>query len=130
MKMKSKIAEGLLDKPVKLIITYEDGTRIELHIIPEFDFEINTCEYSVFEFTSEETSKYMFNRLLDNRKNVISKIEVYTRIYDLSHSNGCCEEYECEYSFKGIIKMKTVRLIGMESDDFCKMLIRLEGVVN
>ena len=130
MKMKSKIAEGLLDKPVKLIITYADGTRIELHIIPEFDFEINTCEYSVFEFTSEETSKYMFNRLLDNRKNVISKIEVYTRIYDLSHSNGCCEEYECEYSFKGIIKMKTVRLIGMESDDFCKMLIRLEGVVN
>lgn len=130
MKMKSKIAKGLLDKPVKLIITYEDGTRIELHIIPEFDFEINTCEYSVFEFTSEETSKYMFNRLLDNCKNVISKIEVYTRIYDLSHSNGCCEEYECEYSFKGIIKMKTVRLIGMESDDFCKMLIRLEGVVN
>lgn len=130
MKMKSKIAKGLLDKPVKLIITYEDGTRIELHIIPEFDFEINSCEYSVFEFTSEETSKYMFNRLLDNCKNVISKIEVYTRIYDLSHSNGCCEEYECEYSFKGIIKMKTVRLIGMESDDFCKMLIRLEGVVN
>lgn len=130
MKMKSKIAEGLLDKPVKLIITYEDGTRIELHIIPEFDFEINTCEYSVFEFTSEETSKYMFNRLLDNRKNVISKIEVYTRIYDLSHSNGCCEEYECEYSFKGIIKMKTVRLIGMESDDFCKMFIHLEGAVN
>lgn len=130
MKMKSKIAEGLLDKPVKLIITYEDGARIELHIIPEFDFEINTCEYSVFEFTSEETSKYMFNRLLDNRKNVISKIEVYTRIYDLSHSNGCCEEYECEYSFKGIIKMKTVRLTGMESDDFCKMYIRLEGVVN
>lgn len=130
MKMKSKIAEGLLDKPVKLIITYEDGTRIELHIIPEFDFEINTCEYSVFEFTSEETSKYMFNRLLDNRKNVISKIEVYTKIYDLSHSNGCCEEYECEYSFKGIIKMKSVRLTGMESDDFCKMFIRLEGVVN
>lgn len=130
MKMKSKIAEGLLDKPVKLIITYEDGTRIELHIIPEFDFEINTCEYSVFEFTSEETSKYMFNRLLDNRKNVISKIEVYTRIYDLSHSNGCCEEHECEYSFKGIIKMKTVRLIGMELDDYCKMFIRLEGVVN
>ena len=130
MKMKSKIAEGLLDKPVKLIITYEDGTKIELHIIPEFDFEINTCEYSVFEFTSEETSKYMFNRLLDNRKNIINKIEVYTKIYDLSHSNGCCEEYECEYSFKGIIKMKTVRLIGMESDDFCKMLIRLEGAVN
>lgn len=130
MKMKSKIAEGLLDKPVKLIITYEDGTRIELHIIPEFDFEINTCEYSMFEFTSEETSKYMFNRLLDKRKNTISKIEVYTRIYDLSHSNGCCEEYECEYSFKGIIKMKTVRLTGMLSDDFCNMFVRLEGVVN
>ena len=130
MKMKSKIAEGLLDKPAKLIVTYEDGTRIELHIIPELDFEINTCEYSVFEFTSEETSKYMFNRLLDKRKNVISKIEVYTRIYDLSQSNGCCEEYECEYSFKGMIKMRTVRLTGMQSDDFCNMFVRLEGVVN
>lgn len=130
MKMKSKIAEGLLDKPAKLIVTYEDGTRIELHIISEFDFEINTCEYSVFEFTSEETSKYMFNRLLDKRKNTISKIEVYTRIYDLNFPNGCCEEYECEYSFKGIIKMKTVRLTGMQSDDFCNMFVRLEGVVN
>lgn len=130
MKMKSKIAKGLLDKPAKLVVTYNDNTTIELNIVSDFDFEINTCEYSVFEFTSEETSKYMFNRLLDNRKNVISKIEVYTRIYVLSHSNGCCEEYECEYSFKGIIKMKTVRLIGMQSDDLCHMFVRLEGVVN
>jgi hypothetical protein len=130
--MKSKIAKGLLDKPVKLVVTYNDNTTIELHTVSDFDFEINTCEYSVLEFTSEEISKYMFNRLLDKRKNTISKIKVYAKIYDLEHvpQYGGAEEYECEYSFKGIFKMRTVRLLGMNSDDFCSMSIRLEGVVN
>ena len=130
MKMKSNTDKGVMDNIYNLTLKFNDNTEIKLNYVQDFDFDIYADEESYIEFTVDEVSKYILNRIGRSAKDVVKCVTAKSKLFNINATNARITEHDMDIRLTGNLKVKNYRLFSTGKNENASMFIRLEGVLN